>query len=438
MTKSLSLGKDSIGRLFFAFSLPAVTGMLVTAFYAIVDGIFIGQGVGEDGLAAINIGYPIINFAAALSLMFGIGGSTLISLHPKNKKVQNRCFSYIINLNLIAYAILVLLVIIFNEKLLYMMGSSKELLPMVKAYMYPCTLGVIFLMLANSLNAVVRNDKSPTYAFISMVIGSVVNIFLDWLFIMVFKWGIFGGAIATAIGQLCSFLFLIKYFLRFGSTFKYKVSIIKIKYLLKICSIGFPSFIMEFAVALITILFNISFMEYSGEIGVSSFCVVGYIFYIYRMLFTGLGQGIQPIVSYNYGEKLYDRVHQIYILGKKVAFVLGAGVLAWVILFSKDLIKLFNSDPQLVSKASHGMILYTSAIIFLALNFMEIAYLQAREQAKYANILSILRSTVYVLIALLILPRILGENGIWLALPASDLLTYLTTVILKRANIIKP
>ena len=419
MTKSLSLGKDSIGRLFFAFSLPAVTGMLVTAFYAIVDGIFIGQGVGADGLAAINIGYPIINFAAALSLMFGIGGSTLISLHPKNKKVQNRCFSYIINLNLIAYAILVLLVIIFNEKLLYMMGSSKELLPMVKAYMYPCTLGVIFLMLANSLNAVVRNDKSPTYAFVSMVIGSVVNIFLDWLFIMVFKWGIFGGAIATAIGQLCSFLFLIKY-------------------LLKICSIGFPSFIMEFAVALITILFNISFMEYSGEIGVSSFCVVGYIFYIYRMLFTGLGQGIQPIVSYNYGEKLYDRVHQIYILGKKVAFVLGAGVLAWVILFSKDLIKLFNSDPQLVSKASHGMILYTSAIIFLALNFMEIAYLQAREQAKYANILSILRSTVYVLIALLILPRILGENGIWLALPASDLLTYLTTVILKRANIIKP
>ncbi|WP_410207499.1 MATE family efflux transporter [Fusobacterium sp.] len=437
MKKSLSLGKDSIGKLFFAFSVPAVTGMLVTAFYSIVDGIFIGRGVGADGLAAINIGYPIINFGAALSLMFGIGGSTIISLHPRNKKIQNRCFSYIITLNIIAHILIMIFVFLLNEKLFYLMGSSKELMPMVKAYTYPCTIGVGFMMLANSLNAVVRNDNSPTYAFFSMVIGSLVNIFLDWLFIMVFGWGIFGGAIATAIGQFCSLVFLAKYFLRFGSNFKYTFEKIKLKYLGKIAMIGFPSFIMEFAVAFITVLFNLAFMEYSGELGVSAFCIVGYVFYIYRMLFTGLGQGIQPIVSYNFGEKLYSRVKGIYYLGQKVSLILTSAVLIWVIFFSKSLIRLFNTDPVLVEKASHGMILYTCAIIFLGANFMEIAYLQAVEESKIANLLSMLRSTVFVFIALLILPKILGENGVWLALPASDFLTFVTTLLLKRAKVIK-
>ncbi|MGY0395295.1 MATE family efflux transporter [Fusobacterium sp. SYSU M8D902] len=436
MSKSISLGKDSIGKLFLNFSIPAVTGMLVTAFYAIIDGVFIGQGVGADGLAAINIGYPIVNFGAALSLMFGVGGSTLISLYPKNKKIQNRCFSYIITLNIISYIFIVLMVIIFNEKLLYLMGSSEQLLPMVKAYLYPCTVGVGFLMLANSLNAVVRNDKSPTYAFIAMVIGAVTNIILDWLFIIVFRWGMFGGALATAIGQLFSMLFLIKYFFRFGCHFKYKFMKLKLNILYKMLMIGFPSFIMEFAVALITILFNLSFMKYSGELGVSAFCIVGYIFYIFRMLFSGLGQGIQPIVSYNYGAKLNDRVKGIYKLGHRVSLVISTLILIWVVFFSKSLIVLFNNDIVLREKASEGMILYTSAIIFMGANFINIAYLQSKGKANSANLLSILRSTVYVAITLFILPKIIGERGVWLALPVSDLLTYLTTVVLQKRGML--
>lgn len=434
MTKGISLGKESVGKLFFHFSVPAVTGMLVTAFYAIVDGIFIGRGVGADGLAAINIGYPIINLGAALSLMFGIGGATLISLYPKNKKIQNRCFSYIITLNLLSYFIILFLVLILNEKLLYLMGSNEQLLPMVKSYTYTCTIGLGFLMLANSLNAVVRNDKAPTYAFIAMVIGAIVNIILDWILIMVFKWGMFGAAFATILGQFMSMLFLIKYFFRFGCHFKYKFIRMKFKVITKLLMIGFPSFIMEFAVALITILFNLSFMKYSGELGVSSFCIVGYCFYIFRMLFNGLGQGIQPIVSYNYGAKLKNRVEEIYKLGHRVGLVLSSVILIWVVFFSKNLIRLFNEDPILVNKASEGMILYTSAIIFVAANFINISFLQSKGKADMANLLSILRSTIYVAMALFILPIFLGEKGIWLALPASDFMTFITTLFLKKRN----
>ena len=149
MAKSISLGKDSITKLFLNFSIPAVTGMIVTALYAIVDGVFVGRGVGAEGLAALNLGYPIINFGAALSLMFGIGGATLISLNPKDKEHCNRCFSYIIILNVTAYLLILLAVLVFNEKIIYLMGANDNLMPMVKKYMYPCTFALGFLMISN-------------------------------------------------------------------------------------------------------------------------------------------------------------------------------------------------------------------------------------------------------------------------------------------------
>ena len=433
MAKSISLGKDSIIKLFLNFSIPAVTGMIVTALYAIVDGAFVGRGVGAEGLAALNLGYPIINFGAALSLMFGIGGATLISLNPKDKEHCNRCFSYIIILNVTAYLLILLAVLLFNEKIIYLMGANDNLMPMVKKYMYPCTFALGFLMISNSLNAVVRNDKSPTYAFLSMVIGAITNIFLDWLFIMKFEWGIFGAAVATGIGQFASMLFLIHYFLKPGSRFKfYFENRIKFETLKKIWSIGFPSFIMEFAVALITILFNISFMKYSGEIGVSAFCIAGYVFYIFRMLYNGLGQGIQPIVSYNYGEGKFDRVKETYKIGHIVAFAIAVIILIWVNFFGDTIIKMFTEDSKLVEMSWHGLSLYSCAIIFVGANFIDISFLQSKDKSKAANILSVLRSTVFVVLGLIILPPLLGENGVWLAFPFSDFMTFICGLILKR------
>ncbi len=150
----------------------------------------------------------------------------------------------------------------------------------------------------------------------------------------------------------------------------------------------FPSFIMEFAVALITILFNISFMKYSGEMGVSAFCIAGYVFYIFRMLYNGLGQGIQPIVSYNYGEQKFDRVKETYKIGHIVAFVIAIIILIWVNFFGNSVIKLFSEDGELVKMAWHGLSLYSCAIIFVGANFIDISFLQSKDKAKAANILS--------------------------------------------------
>ena len=189
---------------------------------------------------------------------------------------------------------------------------------------------------------------------------------------------------------------------------------------------------MEFAVALITILFNISFMKYSGEMGVSAFCIAGYVFYIFRMLYNGLGQGIQPIVSYNYGEGKFDRVKETYKIGHIVAFAIAVIILIWVNFFGDTIIKMFTEDSKLVEMAWHGLSLYSCAIIFVGANFIDISFLQSKDKSKAANILSVLRSTIFVVLGLIILPPLLGENGVWLAFPFSDLMTFLCGLILKR------
>lgn len=435
MFKTLDLKKDSVTKLFFNFSIPAVTGMMVNALYAIIDGIFIGQGVGADGLAAVNIAYPVINLGIAISLLIGTGGATLMSLRPKNIKFKNTCFSHIVILNIISYLVILCFVLINGDKLVYLLGSSETLLIQVKTYLYTCVIAMIFLMLSNSLNAVVRNDKSPVYAFISMVIGAITNVFLDWLFIIVFEWGVFGGAFATAIGQLLSFLFLVKYFFRIDCKLKFKLQKLKVTFVKNIISIGFPSFTIEFTAALTNALFNIAFMKFLGEIGVSAYCIVAYICYIFRCVFTGLAQGVQPVISFNYGAKEFERVRKTYRLGHIVTFIVSTSILLSVVFYGKNLVRLFNNDKALVDLASHGLILFASAIIFQGANFINISYLQSKGMTKLSNIISSLRSIVFFLIAIIILPLFLRETGVWLSLPSSDFMCFIVScIILRKEN----
>lgn len=430
MFKSIDLKNDSIPKLFLCFSIPSVTGMLINALYAIVDGIFIGRFVGADALAAITIGYPIINLGVALSFLFGMGGATVMSLHAKNLRLKNTCFSHLITLNVVAYIFLALLVFGFNDSLMILMGSNEKLLPLVKEYLYTCTVALVFLMLANSLNAVVRNDKAPTYAFISMVSGAVTNIFLDWLFIVIFDMGLFGGALATGIGQVVSFIILVSYFFRSGTKIKFRFEKIRLPFFIKIVTVGFPSFTIEFAAAVTNTLLNKTFMAYSGPLGVSSYSIVTYICYMFRMVFSGFGQALQPIASFNYGIKEIERVKQIFKIGHISALCISSTLLLGVFTLGEWLIRMFTNDPPLIEMSCKGIILFSSALVFLGANFVNIAYLQAKGSTKLSNMLSILRSVVFVLVAVVILPPLWGEAGIWLVLPASDLFTFVTSCFL--------
>lgn len=430
--KKVKLAKAPIYKLYLDYLVPSIVSLLVMALYGIIDGIFIGRGIGKDALAALNIGYPIINFANALSLMFGVGGSTLISIYTKSKKFKNICFTYIILLNLISYFIILSIVFILNSRLMYFMGTSDSLLFLVKSYLYPTALGIIFIMLATSLTSVVRNNGSPVYAFVSMVIGAVVNIFLDWLFIFKFDFGMSGAAIATVIGQFSSFLLLFIYFYRRRNEITILLKKINFLLLSRIVSLGFSSFIVEFAVALITVLFNVVLINYGGEIAVSAFSIIGYIFYIFRMLYSGIAQGIQPIISYNFGLGNKDRLLEGFRLAYKISLLLSFTNIILINIFAKDLILLFNKDPDLLKITEIGLRLYSLTILFIGSNLINISYLQSKNLAKESIIISLLRSVLFILMYIVILPKFFGLYGIWLTFPLADGTTLLLTWIFRK------
>lgn len=426
--RKMDLANDSVVKLFFKFTIPSIISMLVITLYNVVDGIFITRGVGSEGIAAVNIGYPILNLTVALSLMFGIGGATLIAFKKNDIDYQNKCFSHMILLNLIVYVVIMIVVFSFSDSLLLALGANEKLLPMVKGYLYPCAGAAFFLMLSSSLNAIVRNDNAPKRAMISTLMGAFTNVILDYIFIFIFNMGIQGGAYATAISQIVSTIYLMLHFK--GSTFKLILSfkIIDFNLLKSLLLIGFPSFILEFAAAVVTVLLNKAFMNAGGIFGTAAYSIVAYSFMIFRMLFAGIGQGPQPILSYNYGTKNFKRVKEIFVFTQKFSFVVASIFLGLVYVFSGNVIELFTSDPKLLEECSRGYFLYSIALCFLSYNFVNIGYLQAVNKPIVSNMISVSRSIVFVVVGLIFLPRIIGMDGLWLTLPFADFITAMITI----------
>ncbi|HEY4533702.1 MAG TPA: MATE family efflux transporter, partial [Fusobacterium sp.] len=221
------------------------------ALYVIIDSIFVGRGVGKEALAALNIAYPMITISSAISLMIGMGASTLMSLYHGKKHLEALCLSYIHCLNLLFYVILIFLVFFCSKWLLWILGGQTNLQTMILGYLYPCSVGMIFLMISTGWNAAVRNLGAPKYAFFSMLAGALCNVFFDWIFIFPMQLGIQGAAIATSMGQIVSF-FLLFFFFRNKRIFipllprKISWSLLQ-----RLFSIGFSSFIMEFSAAIV-------------------------------------------------------------------------------------------------------------------------------------------------------------------------------------------
>ncbi len=440
----VDLKNDNIGKLFFYFSFPAVAGMMVSAFYVIVDGIFVGRGIGSNALAAINIAYPITNFLVGLSLMFGVGGATMISIAKGKNQVNevNKIFSHILFLTFTAYLVALITIVLFEKNVISFLGGNDILYNDVRAYLIPSAWFNIFFMLSMGLNAVVRNDNAPKHAMFSMIIGAIVNIFLDALFILVFKWGIWGAATATGLSQLCSFIFLWLHFYSDSSSIKLEKKLhFSISIVGRILVNGFPSFIIEFAIAVVTLLFNIVLMKMIGEIGVAAFSIVAYIFYIFRMLFNGLAQGIQPIVSFNYGANRIDRLKKIFLLGHKTSIITATIIIITINIFNKKIVSIFtDGNEELISLASTGLICYTIGLVFLAVNFINISYLQSMEKALVSNLLSFGRSFFFVVVGILIYPKIFGIYGVWLTPALADFTIFAITLIgyfLKNKNSIR-
>ncbi|MGL5068699.1 MAG: MATE family efflux transporter [Sarcina sp.] len=432
-SKNKELGNESIIRLLFKYSVPAIIAMMVNALYTVVDRMFIGRipGVGAMAMSGVGMTMPIVCIIMGVGMLIGVGSAASISikLGQQKRDVAEKILGNATTLSVLSSVVITLLGILFSEDILSILGAGPETLMYAKQFINIILLGTIFNMVGFSLNQCIRSDGNPKIAMVTMIIGAVTNIILDPIFIFVFGWGIEGAALATIVSQFISATWIISYFVSGKSSLKLKKEnlSIDIRLVKTIFAIGMAPCAMQVAASMVQIVSNKSLITYGGDLAAGAMAVVSSISMVFLMPIFGMNQGSQPIVGYNIGAKNYKRV-------KKTVFysVIGATIVvvtAFILtqLFPEAFIKMFNDDPELVSTAVTGLKIYLCMLPVVGFQIICANYFQASGKAKIAMFLSLLRQVFFLIPLMLILPKFFGLNGVWLAGPISDFASAVVT-----------
>lgn len=422
-------------KLFFSYLIPSLIGMLLMASNILVDGIFVSHGVGEDALAGINIATPVFSILLAVSLWIGMGGATLfsIALGEKNIVKATAIFSRSLIITVIIVGLLVIIGIWKLKSLAYLFGASAITYPYVHDYLIIILLFGLVYVLENILSIFIRNDGNPKLAMVGLSVTSILNIILNYIFIFLLNWGVSGAAYATALSTLIGLIILLSHFKREDSHLKWHSPDFHIKNMLEILKIGFPSYVVEMSFAIIVIAYNITFLHYTGEIGVTSFAIINYLHVVFLMIFIAVGAAIQPIVSYHYGAKLYERLRSFLKLGLITAFFIG--VLLFIIgsLGKSILIALFGiTDDKVILFTTTGISYYFIGYLFLGFNLVIAEYFQAIKRIRFSTLIILMRSIILFMPLLLLLPKFGSPTLIWLAFPLAEGITAISLILLMK------
>ena len=430
------LGEEKISKLLMEFSIPAIIGMVVNTLYNIVDRMYIGniKDIGGLALTGVGITMPIMTIIMAFGMLIGIGTSARISLklgeHKREEaeKHLGNAFTLII----IASVLITIIGLVFMHKILGLFGASADTEVYAREYMQIIFFGTIFNMLSFGLNHSIRSDGSPKVAMLSMLIGAGTNIILDPIFIFVFGMGVRGAAIATVISQIVSTIWILYYFTKGKSNLKIKREYLSLDkaIVLSIFSIGVSPFSMQIAQSIVQVLANNALKTYGGDLAIGAMTIINSVAMIFMMPIFGLNQGSQPIIGYNYGAEKYKRVKQAVKSATLVATIIVS--IGWIITQAAPhlLISIFNRDEQLVGIASTGMRIFLFMLPVVGAQVISSNYFQSIGKAKISMFLSLLRQVILLIPCLIILPKIFGLTGVWLAGAVSDGLSSLITLII--------
>lgn len=324
------------------------------------------------------------------------------------------------------------------ERVAVWLGSSERLLPLAVEYMYWFVPFLVFSALLCSGMFFVRLDGAPNYAMVCNIIPAIINIVLDYVFIFILKWGMFGAALATSLGYIVGAVMILAYLFhpeRILHVCRVKLSKKSLYFTIRnvgyMCRLGFSSFLCETAIATMMFVGNYVFIRYLGEDGVAAYSIACYFFPIVFMVYNAIAQSAQPILSYNYGAKCTARVRETFRLALTTAILCGAGVFLLTWIFSHQIVGMFlDSSYPAYNIAVKGLPLFASGFVFFGINIVSIGYFQSLERDCPAMIITLLRGFVLILLCFWILPIIWGSWGIWLAVPMSELLTFLFVLVI--------
>lgn len=430
------MGNKKILPLLVEFSVPAIIGMLVNAIYNVVDRMFIGNAadLGAIGIAGITISYPITLVLMAISLMVGVGGATRfsISLGKKEREKAGIYQGNAVVLTIIFGLVFMIFGNIFIDVILRALGASDRVMPYANDYLSIVLYGAVFQCVAMCGNNFSRAQGNPKNAMISQLIGAGFNILFDYILIMKLHMGMQGAAIATIGGQFLSMIWQLCYLCSNRSLIKLDVEHLKLKmnYALDIVKTGIPAFLMQMANSVLNFILNGTLGKYGGDIAISAVGIITSFQTICQMPLTGLMQGQQPLISYNFGAVKYDRVKETLkyaVAGGTIIAVIG--FLA-VEIFPETIIKMFNREMDVVALGTRAIRIWFICLPLLGAQIMMANYFQCIGKIKVASVLNLLRQVIILIPMILVLSTVIGLDGIFMAVPIADFSAFVITIYL--------
>ena len=426
------LGTERIPKLLRQYAVPAIIAMTASSLYNMCDSIFIGQGVGSLALAGLALTFPIMNLSAAVGTLVGVGAATLISvlLGQKNYDTANKVLGNSVVLNIITGIVFAVLVIAFLDPILYFFGASENTITYAREYMFIILLGNVVTHLYFGLNAVVRVMGLPKKAMGATIFTVALNFVLDYLFIMVFKWGIQGAAIATVLSQFLAMIYVFILVSDKSRVIHLQRGIYRLKkrIISQTFSIGMAPFLMNACSCVIVIVINKQLTTYGGDMAIGAYGIQNRLGFIAAMIVMGINQGMQPIAGYNYGAQKHDRVSKVLHISIFWASVVTTLFFIVTELFPRQLAEIFTDDEELLAHTIRGMRINFVAFAIIGFQMVTTNFFQSIGKAKKAIFLSLTRQAICLLPLLLILPPVMGVDGVWWSLPISDVIASILTL----------
>lgn len=433
------LGTEPIKSLLFKLALPTLVAQIINMLYNIVDRVYIGhiKNVGALALTGVGVCMPIILIVSAFAALIASGGAPLASISmgegdsEKAEKILGNCFST----QIIISIILTIILLIFNEKILLLFGASENTIKYATEYMDIYSIGTIFVQLTLGMNAFITAQGFAKIGMLSVLIGAVSNIILDPIFIFAMNMGVKGAALATIISQSLSCIWIM-YFL-IGKKTKIKL---KRTYLIKIerniilpcMTLGLSTFIMQASESVIAVCFNSSLLKYGGDIAVGSMTILTSVMQFALLPLQGIGQGAQPIISFNFGAKNKDRVKETFLLLVKIS--VGYSALLWllVMIMPQVFVKMFTTSPELIAFTETSLRVYMGGLMLFGIQVACQMTFTSIGNAKGSIMVAVMRKFVLLIPLIYIMPRFLENKtmAVYMAEPIADILAVLFTSIL--------
>lgn len=410
--------KHEAGKQFARYVIPAVIGMVVQALYVVLDGVIVGQGIGELALAAINIAFPIGMVVIALAMLIAVGAANVSSFYKGQGNLQkaNEVFNLCLALTVLVGALLSVGGFILREPLALLFGADETLLPSTIAYLSWLAPLSLLQMAVCFLATLIRNDDAPKRVMLATVSGALVNVALDILFILILGYGIEWTAITNGMGMFIELCFYIAHFAAKKGMLRLKRPRFSAADLKRVLSNGFATFLMELSLPAVTLSFNLAIIHTVGTLGVTAYAIVGYVCALINMTLIGVTQGAQPLMSLCHGSGDKAAFRQVYRLGVRTNLIVPAVLVGLFVLLSGPIVSLFGStDPALVEMTERMMRLYPLAHLAIGLTLMNILYFQTTERNAFSSLISFLRCVGFIQVFLLLSVFAFDGRGLYLA-----------------------